>query len=354
MVKKSTKKARRPSPKSRSRSRSQPLSGLDGLDVRTSGDIGKLVKLLKGNKVTLVLVYADWCGHCKTYKDDVWNKLQSLPNRRVPMAALNETQLKASPLASAPINGFPTVTLVGNDMKPATFSDEATGEPTPNIPNSRNLSDMQTLVSSNPDQVLSANNLAPPEPVTVGTGGVLASSPMPSLGTASLSSMGTLALPPAASPLPSGLPSMVPSAAPLTSEEGLGRTSGNSEEDAFTANSAALPTPVGKTMSASSAVPANPPEVEDDLVSGDSTDTSSRILSGTRIRSNTGASGAAAAANMIGGSLYAALLDAGRIAGPAAALTGLATYTARRLSKRRHRVRRRPRTLKNLRRPLRG
>jgi thiol-disulfide isomerase/thioredoxin len=47
----------------------------NNVDVTSAEHIPKLVDLLKKNKVVIVLIWADYCGHCHRYKDQVWNKL---------------------------------------------------------------------------------------------------------------------------------------------------------------------------------------------------------------------------------------------------------------------------------------
>jgi len=124
------------------------LSPHDNIDVKTLEDVAKLTEMIKNNIVTLILVYADWCGHCTTYKDDIWKKLASLKGRKVPMAQVNEKILAESPLAGMKIDGYPTNLLMGKDMKAAMNKDPNTGEETISLPNTRNLEAMAKLVSA--------------------------------------------------------------------------------------------------------------------------------------------------------------------------------------------------------------
>lgn len=124
---------------------------LDNMDVKTVSQVDKLVENIKNNVLTLLLVYADWCGHCKTFKSDIWDKLASLKGRKISMAQVNEkvlSQVKER-IPGLNVDGFPTVTLAGNDMK--------TSSP---IKNSRDLGSMQTLVTADPNQVMAANGMA--------------------------------------------------------------------------------------------------------------------------------------------------------------------------------------------------
>ena len=123
------------------------------LDVRSKSDVSKLIDMIKGNKITLVLVYADWCGHCTTFKQDIWSKLKGMKNRKLPLAEVNADVLGETPLANAKIDGFPSVVPIGNDFKMATMEDES-GNSTNALQNTRDEEMMKALVSSDPTKVL--------------------------------------------------------------------------------------------------------------------------------------------------------------------------------------------------------
>jgi hypothetical protein len=133
----------------------------DNIDVTKLEDVDKLVQHIKHNVVTLLLIYADWCGHCGTFKEEVWKKLAALKGRKVAMAQINEKMLASTPFADTKIDGYPTNMLVGKDMKPAVFKDE-TGESTNSMPNTRNLPVMTKLVKANPSQVMAENSIVTP------------------------------------------------------------------------------------------------------------------------------------------------------------------------------------------------
>jgi thiol-disulfide isomerase/thioredoxin len=132
---------------------SKPLSPYDNIDVKTLEDVAKLTEMIKDNVATLILVYADWCGHCHTYKDDIWKKLASLKGRKIPMAQVNEKVLAESPLAGTKIDGYPTNLLMGRDMKATMNKDPDTGEETVSLPNTRDFETMAKLVSADPKKV---------------------------------------------------------------------------------------------------------------------------------------------------------------------------------------------------------
>lgn len=140
--KKKTAKATKKTTKKSASAASPALNSKKVIDVRSKADVKDLVDLFKKNKVVVVLVYADWCGHCTTFKEDVWSKLSNMPSRKVPMAQIKAEELPNTPLANAEVDGYPSVMVVGNDMKPT------------NIENSRDMSLMTKIVNSDPDKVL--------------------------------------------------------------------------------------------------------------------------------------------------------------------------------------------------------
>jgi hypothetical protein len=127
----------------------------DNIDVKTVEDIAKLTSHIKSNQVTLVLIYADWCGHCGTYKQGVWNKLANMPNRKVGMAQINEKILPQTPFSGLKFKGYPSTALIGKDMVPASMKDES-GEETNALSNSNDFETMQKIVSSNPRTIVSS------------------------------------------------------------------------------------------------------------------------------------------------------------------------------------------------------
>ena len=79
-------------------------------EIRTDEDALKLEGVLSKQKGEMyILMFADWCGHCQTYKP-FWKKLAALSNRMVEIAAVQDTQMDNVPvLKTAPSKGFPTV-----------------------------------------------------------------------------------------------------------------------------------------------------------------------------------------------------------------------------------------------------
>lgn len=97
------------------------------IDVRNEGQVGSFESMLSTGPITIVLVYADWCGHCTKFKDNTWNKVNALPNKTVNTASVHYDMLDKTSLKNAKIEGYPSLLLVGTDKKPADFRDENTG-----------------------------------------------------------------------------------------------------------------------------------------------------------------------------------------------------------------------------------
>ena len=116
------------------------------LDVRSSSDIPAFETMLKKGPMAVVLVYADWCGHCDTYKKNVWNPLKTVKNKTMNMASVHYDQLANTSLSNSKLEGYPSVLVVGKDKLPATFNSE-TGT-TNAMPTSNNVSTMKRLVTT--------------------------------------------------------------------------------------------------------------------------------------------------------------------------------------------------------------
>jgi hypothetical protein len=289
----------------------------DKVDVRSEADIRKLMDLIKKNKIVLILIYADWCGHCGIFKEKVWNPLSGMADRKVPLAAINEKVLaKAKIMNGVKVDGYPFVAMMGQDGRPAEFQGDA-GEPTNAVPNTRDLAGMQELVRTDPEEVV---NSAPM---------LAASGPMvpPEVEEGEDEEGEEEDEPTSLEPTPSAEKNL--NTAAEVALNNLGAASANTSE----AGSEGL-----------SATVSNPPDVEDDLIASQG-----QALNSMGATIGTPAASGAGSASQEGGSLYYALVAAARGLAPAAGLAGAAIY----IDKRTRRARRRARaaaTAKKLRR----
>lgn len=80
------------------------------LDVTSPADIPKIHDMLKKNKVVIVLIWADYCGHCHKYKDDVWKNLLANSKRRAGLMTIHHDQLENVPEPiPKTVDGYPSV-----------------------------------------------------------------------------------------------------------------------------------------------------------------------------------------------------------------------------------------------------
>ncbi|NBV76985.1 hypothetical protein EBR66_02400 [bacterium] len=147
-------------------SKNAVLGAFDNIDVRKLSDIAKLTDHIKNNVVTLLLIYADWCGHCKTFKSDMWSKLVSNPNRKIAVAQINENMLSHSPYSDLKIDGYPSVSLIGKDGSAATVNDPDTGEASNALSNTRDEEYMTRMITSDPTEVMAKNSMTPRQSVS--------------------------------------------------------------------------------------------------------------------------------------------------------------------------------------------
>jgi thiol-disulfide isomerase/thioredoxin len=64
-----------------------------------------------------LLIYADWCGHCRTFKP-VYNDLDAAIGDKFTLCAIEESAFKDVEFANAlAINSFPTLRFFDNDGK---------------------------------------------------------------------------------------------------------------------------------------------------------------------------------------------------------------------------------------------
>lgn len=277
----------------------------DKVDVRGKADVAKLLELLKKNKIVVILIYADWCGHCQVFKKEVWEPLSAVPNRKVPIAAVNADALDQTPFADAKIDGYPSVTVSGQDGQLAEFPGDA-GEPTNAMPNARDLNAMRRMVTTDPEEV--ANSMGASGPAS------------------------TLAPPPLEEEEEPRSVQPTPAA-----EENLNAAS---MEAINTLANTPLPPANNNANASLSKVVSDPPDAEDDIVA--ESDINPLDSLGFNVQPS-GPMVAASGVSQEGGSLYYALLQAAREVAPAAALAGAAVYIDKHGSRRRRRGARRGR-----------
>ena len=118
------------SPKSiRSYKRAQSTMGkiMPPIDVRSMGDISGMLKRIMTGPITIVLVYADWCGHCHKFMPE-FDAAANSTKASVQTIKVNDSMLQKTNDAinniqgnnnrpntnTLDVDGFPTVIAVNN------------------------------------------------------------------------------------------------------------------------------------------------------------------------------------------------------------------------------------------------
>jgi thiol-disulfide isomerase/thioredoxin len=88
------------------------------LDVRSPTDVAGLMKRIRSGPLTIVLVYANWCGHCHRFMPH-FDKAAQTPGRSVQVAKVNEEALNAvnaelsrNNAKPVEVSGYPSVIAV--------------------------------------------------------------------------------------------------------------------------------------------------------------------------------------------------------------------------------------------------
>lgn len=125
------------------------------MDVRTIQDAKEAETLLHTEATTLVLIYADWCGHCHTYLPQ-WKEFETIPRRNANIIKVHHDMMEHIPtIQKAKIQGYPSVIKVLPDGSMQEYNMEKT-EPTHAIPYMRNKKEMiQEFTNAVPNSTVS-------------------------------------------------------------------------------------------------------------------------------------------------------------------------------------------------------
>ena len=140
---------------------------LPPVDITNDTSLSELDKRISIGPVTVVFVYADWCGHCQRIKPDM-EKLENIPGRSVQIARIRDDMLPKSSLSKTKISGYPSLLLIKKNGEATTFQDE-NGEVSNVIPDYRNMNKMATLVrNAGKDKGMALLEQGPEKPEQIG------------------------------------------------------------------------------------------------------------------------------------------------------------------------------------------
>ena len=155
--------------KSRRRHSVQSTIGniLPPIDVRSPKDIPGLMKRIMSGPVTIILVYADWCGHCHTFMPKFKSMIKS-PNRTTQVASIESSMEKQvnealrnhnSQVTPMSVKGYPSVNAV--DMQ-GNFIKEIPRESVETVINTAGPLAEQSIALSNKQLIASPHSIASP------------------------------------------------------------------------------------------------------------------------------------------------------------------------------------------------
>lgn len=115
------------------------------LVVESSANIGEFEELLQSGKITIVLVFADWCGACHKFRENIWNPMlqrNAIHNR----TAIASEMINKTRLANAKFDYLPSILVVDEKGNMQNFATPE-GKMTNAMPTPQSLDDMTRIVN---------------------------------------------------------------------------------------------------------------------------------------------------------------------------------------------------------------
>lgn len=114
------------------------------LQVDSKAKIPKFELELKNSTINFVLVYADWCGACTKFKQNIWNPMCKGAAKHNRMA-VRDDMIKNTSLANAKFDYLPSLLVVDEKGELQTF--ETPDGETNAMPTPKNVSEMKRIVN---------------------------------------------------------------------------------------------------------------------------------------------------------------------------------------------------------------
>lgn len=129
------------------------------LKVDAKHKIPEFEAQIKAGTINFVLVYADWCGACHRFMDNIWNPMckgKAKHNR----LAVRDDMIKGTSLSNANFDYLPSVLIVDEAGELQSFKTPE-GKDTNAMPTPKSLSDMKRIVNVPVNEVVSVSNRVP-------------------------------------------------------------------------------------------------------------------------------------------------------------------------------------------------
>ena len=137
------------------------MRGSPLFDVRTNSDAKLAENILHKDRITLILIYADWCGHCHTYLPQ-WDEYANLSGRKANILKVHHDMVEHIPtIQRAKIKGYPSVLKVSPNGSIQEYTDPLSNETTNALPHMRDVKKMRNEFKSNNLENSTVANIVP-------------------------------------------------------------------------------------------------------------------------------------------------------------------------------------------------
>jgi thiol-disulfide isomerase/thioredoxin len=128
------------------------------VDVRDEAGAKEASALFQNGSITMVLIYADWCGHCHHYLP-TWKKLGNTPGRNANMVSVHHDMVEKVPaIAKAKLDGYPSVLKVEPSGKIEEYKVPGSDNVTNAVPFMRDEKTMKSMLTGGPANMTRKNS----------------------------------------------------------------------------------------------------------------------------------------------------------------------------------------------------